>query len=1160
MPADDTIFGLLALRAELISPEQLGQARFAQRKAKKEKGDRPSLRRVLIEKGFVTATQASDLDEEKSDGLIPGYEILDEIGRGGMGVVYKARQISMDRPVAIKVLARKLSADKSFIKKFIAEAKSAAKLNHGNIITAIDVGEAEDLYYFVMEYVPGKEVADVIEEKGKLETREAFEIALQIAQALEHASAHRIVHRDIKPENIMIAEDGVAKLCDLGLARPIVEDAKKQKTSMTEGTPYYVSPEQAMGQTDLDSRSDFYSLGATLYHMLSGKVPYDGKGPGEIMWKQVHKPFPDLEKNCPGLSPAQYSVLGKMVEKDRHDRHESPKELIVDLFAAARPEAARASTRARAEAGGSSADGKAAGAGSSKGLVIGLAAAAAVLILVGLTVAAFALGGGGGPNPDGGGEVAGAGEGSGAGPTDASGGGGDTSDPDDPGGPGDDDDDGGRPIRVDPAGGSGGSGGTDTGGSRSGDASTSPEIVAARETAARELLGDPNASASDDPRVLADAIGRFDHVLGKFDGTAAAALARTELGVTQQKLQQIIDAFLKRAGGETGDALKAGRFGQAEATLAEVRESLGQILLAVGSDKDAKSQPGKRARRDLTKLCDAAVKAVGARLKQVETQAVATMTAAIDRARKAPNAAAGLAELDAAILGATEGTRATAEPVLAELSKRARTETADAAIVGAFEQVLTLLASGRVDEARGKARAAAASDALAPVAARARGLVSVVDAFAGGERSLRESIVTADRITFPLADGSEIEGTVKRLAKDAFVADIKVAGRKDPILGFALDQLADDFLVASVRGAATDAASMLRSGVFLGVRGHPVLGLAELDRARAAGASVPAEVEAWLRARLERERLAESARAIEAALAIPAEEHGKALRALEQAAKVAAGTDVLRTRSAELQAHFIEARARALVADDVGDLFRGEVEERSRGVLRITYEWKDDAEMEDWEAWGNAGPSDDPNTASIENRRLVLDGRPVRHVGLWSGDISLSVTSKPRSKTGANINLRICDDTTGNAYLAGFGHRPQGKNRVQVDPAAPLRPGWNVKCPATVIVRTVPKSEDWRYLFADDKTGGVPPNRSVTVRLTRGRGAVNGYLGRRKVASWKETPDTIPADPGRVGVSPFNTALQVEKIVIEGRLDEAWALARARTQADVEAKKLFPSS
>lgn len=314
--AENALFALFAVKQGLVSETAVERAL-----GKLEPGG--SLSEALVSAGRLNAAQAAELRLSLNAEVFPGYRIEAEAGRGGMGVVYRARQLSMDRPVALKVLTRRLSQDVEYVEKFLVEARSAAKLNHEHIVAAIDAGSADDLHYFAMEFVDGCSVADLLDAEERLPWERAFEIGEQIGRALGHAHQAGLVHRDVKPENVLVTSEGEGKLCDLGLAKPSQVAGTGEKADMTEGTPYYCSPEQALGRTDIDPRSDVYSLGVTIYTMIVGEPPFDGDSPRAILLKQVKEPFPDLAEKLPDVPEPLRALIAEMVVKDRTKRLES---------------------------------------------------------------------------------------------------------------------------------------------------------------------------------------------------------------------------------------------------------------------------------------------------------------------------------------------------------------------------------------------------------------------------------------------------------------------------------------------------------------------------------------------------------------------------------------------------------------------------------------------------------------------------------------------------------------------------------------------------------------------------------------------------------------------------------------------------------------------
>lgn len=289
----------------------------------------------LVQAGFLTSKQAQRVAVELPNltaQLIPGYKILGEVGRGSMGTVFKARQLSMDRVVAIKVLHPKLAANKDFLARFQREAHLAAKFNSNHVIQAIDVGQSGTINYFVMEYVEGVTIKEQLE-KGKIfEEAEAIDIVLQVARALQSAHRRNLIHRDIKPANIVLTKDGTAKLADLGMARATTDEAHIEKEKgLTMGTPHYMAPEQIRGKSDVDSRADIYSLGATLFHMVTGRPPFPFPTIDEVLRAHLKGDLTPPDHINTKLSAGIGEVVEFMMAKSRKKRYPSPDELIIDL-------------------------------------------------------------------------------------------------------------------------------------------------------------------------------------------------------------------------------------------------------------------------------------------------------------------------------------------------------------------------------------------------------------------------------------------------------------------------------------------------------------------------------------------------------------------------------------------------------------------------------------------------------------------------------------------------------------------------------------------------------------------------------------------------------------------------------------------------------------
>ncbi len=284
--------------------------------------------------------------------VVDGYRIEAVLGRGSMATVYRATQLAMGRPVALKILKRDFSSKERVVGRLMREARIAARFNHRHIVRAHDAGVQGDLCFFVMELVEGVSVRDLIERKGPLAEAEAVRIGIQITEALIQLRRERVVHRDIKPANILIDQDGMALLADLGLAK-LEFDASMTSKDHAVGTPAYMSPEQIQDPDHLDSRADIYSLGASLYAMLTGRSPHQGANVGETISKILYEEPAPLRTANPRVSAELETVIHRMLAKDRNERQGSPSLLLRDLLAveAGRrpPSAAAAARRARAK-------------------------------------------------------------------------------------------------------------------------------------------------------------------------------------------------------------------------------------------------------------------------------------------------------------------------------------------------------------------------------------------------------------------------------------------------------------------------------------------------------------------------------------------------------------------------------------------------------------------------------------------------------------------------------------------------------------------------------------------------------------------------------------------------------------------------------------------
>ena len=258
------------------------------------------------------------------------YTIVSELGRGGMGVVYKAHEESLNRFVAIKVLGDHLSEDPTFVARFVREAQAAAALSHPNIIQIFFIGEDTGRHYFVMEYVSGKSLLAMVRAEGRIGNPRAAQYMLQATNGLAAAHDKGFIHRDIKPANLMVTEQGLLKIADFGLALPSDATTKLTATGMLMGTPGYLSPEQCRGE-GVDRRTDIYSLGVTYYELLSGRMPFQADSPLALLHKILQEEPPDITSLSESVDAETHRIVNRMIAKDREKRYQDCHELAGDL-------------------------------------------------------------------------------------------------------------------------------------------------------------------------------------------------------------------------------------------------------------------------------------------------------------------------------------------------------------------------------------------------------------------------------------------------------------------------------------------------------------------------------------------------------------------------------------------------------------------------------------------------------------------------------------------------------------------------------------------------------------------------------------------------------------------------------------------------------------
>jgi serine/threonine-protein kinase len=275
-----------------------------------------------------TAREGIELAPE--DCPIYGYEIVHELGKGSMGVVYKARHVTSNNMTALKILPLRLAAKTQYLERFKREAMALMRIEHENVVRAYDFGGSEEYYYLALEFVEGETLDKILKRETLLPERRALDLVRQIARGLQATQTAGLVHRDVKPENVIVTPEGVAKLVDFGIVKLLDHEEEGTVTvaGTTVGTPFYISPEQARGEDDLDIRSDLYSLGITLFQLTTGKVPFTGKSQGAILVRHILEEVPDPRTVREDLSEDLSKIVKKLTRKRREDRYALPQEVV----------------------------------------------------------------------------------------------------------------------------------------------------------------------------------------------------------------------------------------------------------------------------------------------------------------------------------------------------------------------------------------------------------------------------------------------------------------------------------------------------------------------------------------------------------------------------------------------------------------------------------------------------------------------------------------------------------------------------------------------------------------------------------------------------------------------------------------------------------------
>jgi len=337
-------FGEIAKDMAFITDDQLA-AGLQKQKSLRASGGKSRIGEVLIIMQLMNVVKVKAVLSEQrkrrsaqADKTLPmeyfgEYKLLEKLGEGGMGAVYKAQETLANRIVALKVLRKNLAGNHAFAERFTREAQLAGSLSHPNIVACHNAGFARGIQYMVMEFVDGETLKTSLKKRegGKLPEAESLLIVRDVARGLAHAHAKGIVHRDIKPDNILISKTGAIKLSDFGTAKSFLDQESMTQTGVIIGTPHYISPEQVRADSEIDHRADLYALGGTLYHILCGRLPFDASTGLEIMRRHLQEELENPADINPALSVGAVQIVSKLMAKDRKERYQSALELIEDI-------------------------------------------------------------------------------------------------------------------------------------------------------------------------------------------------------------------------------------------------------------------------------------------------------------------------------------------------------------------------------------------------------------------------------------------------------------------------------------------------------------------------------------------------------------------------------------------------------------------------------------------------------------------------------------------------------------------------------------------------------------------------------------------------------------------------------------------------------------
>jgi serine/threonine-protein kinase len=1112
--AADALTALLAVRDGLATEAQVESCLQSKKKRATQdtaagNGAPPPKRLafLLVEENVLDEAQAKELERRLDPEVLPGFRILGEAGRGGMGTVFRARQLSMDRVVALKILANRLSKDARYVEKFLYEARAAGKLNHENIVSAIDCGAASGFHYFVMEFVDGKTAMELLSKDGALPWEKAFDYAEQVARALEHAHANGLVHRDVKPENVMVSQTVTGtrvKLCDLGLAKEAVEAGTGEKSKMTEGTPAYASPEQALGRTDIDARSDIYSLGATLYHFLSNEAPYEGENARAILWKQVHKPFPDLAQKLPDVPEGLRTLLGKMVEKDREKRLPSARAFL-DELAAARKALSAPSTIAASPSRGPT----------SKGLgvlVVGLLIIIAPLVALALRPAA--------PPPE-------------------------------------------KPVdkKTDPV-------AVDVVDKRPEgrpkivhlDAPDKPDENEHLETkSSTPDVKRPEGMSGDDAargaQLLLDRANQFHdqqpddiqgyatklrQVVERYPGTPAAVVAQSDLAALDTQGLEAIMKDLDKAKVEAQAQADKGKFKDAVSALDSLSEKWDARVL------NPLKPSIEKARQS---ILDQARNRLAALSKEGDDH--------LGRGESIDDTLSALAALEQDTpLPVSKEVHAKAE----ELKSRLGLALADAALRDLVLRRDDALAQGHLEDAEKIVKDAKSDPKLQPrqMGVDALGLeTSEIARIWRGFDDKIHGISAESKHVFHHHGGPAIEGQLKDYDTVAWTGKVKRFGLKETVAIDVRDFPPEDLLDLAL--PSKDPRDLHAAAEFFVARHEVEIATTLLDKAVAAGMADDTVLRAKIAGLVGKEKEMRAARLVAKALAPGAvnASPGDVITAVRALISGFSDTQAYAEKLDDLKKVYVASRVARLTSDDVAQVFSGKLTRVGKDAVKLEYDFgKDGNPARDWTP--DAGLTKD-SALHWEKHHEYMKG-VCRNLAVWEGGaISVDARLITNDARRPNANIIISMKPGWDGVLIGFGLKTGGMNRIKVDASAPKKAGWQIVTPCNVAHILGGKAPDQggQCLVAEEEPQAAI-GRPIRYSVKRdAKGDVSGNMGSSNPIYVANCPKSDEA--GQVAIAGLETELMVEHVEIAGKLDQQWLGDQARRLADAEAAA-FPAA